>query len=215
VTNKKSIQYDHQKHHRRSIRLHGYDYSQAGAYFITLVTYQQECIFGDIVDENMVLNHIGKIVQWEWLNLPKRFNYLELGGFMVMPNHFHGILFIHETSVVPHQGAINTPSINPQSPNKVEMDVEESSFQPNESKPASLGAIISQFKSRATKEIWKIPSWNGIPIWQRNYYERIIRDEQEMEKAWRYIESNPAQWRRDDENPHNIAPTEYGIIRVY
>jgi REP element-mobilizing transposase RayT len=83
------MKFDPQKHHRHSIRLQGYDYSQAGAYFVTIVTWQREMLFGEIVDGVMVLNDFGKIVQWEWLDLPKRFKYLELGAYIIMPNHFH------------------------------------------------------------------------------------------------------------------------------
>ena len=89
--------FDPTKHHRKSIRLQGYDYSQAGAYFVTVVTHQRECLFGKIENGEMVLNDLGKIVQWEWLDLPKRFRYVELGAYMVMPNHMHAILIFRET----------------------------------------------------------------------------------------------------------------------
>ncbi len=89
---------------RRSIRLKGYDYSQAGAYFVTIVTWQREFLFGEIVDKEMRLNKIGKIVEWEWLELSKRLHYVELGASVVMPNHFHGILFIHESVGATRQG---------------------------------------------------------------------------------------------------------------
>lgn len=82
------------KHHRRSIRLKGYDYSQEGAYYVTIVTWRREFLFGEIVNQEMMLNKVGKIVEWEWLELPKRLSYVELGEYVVMPNHFHGILFI-------------------------------------------------------------------------------------------------------------------------
>ena len=91
------MEFDPQKHHRKSIRLQGYDYSQAGAYFVTIVAWGRECLFGEITDGEMKLNNAGKIVQWEWLELPKRFGFIELGAYVVMPNHFHGILIFHET----------------------------------------------------------------------------------------------------------------------
>lgn len=84
------------RHHRRSIRLKGYDYSQEGAYFVTIVTWRRDFLFGEIVNKEMRLNKVGKIVEWEWLELPKRLPYIELGTYVVMPNHFHGILYIHE-----------------------------------------------------------------------------------------------------------------------
>ena len=83
-------------HHRRSIRLKGYDYSQAGAYFVTIVTWQREMLFGEIVDGVMKLNVIGKIVSGKWQWLETQYEYVELGEWVVMPNHFHGILVIHD-----------------------------------------------------------------------------------------------------------------------
>jgi len=97
-------------HHRRSIRLKGYDYSSAGAYYVTIAAWQREFLFGEIVNKEMRLNKLGKIVEWEWLELPKRFSYIELGAYMVMPNHFHGIIFIVErrgTVPVPEDDGAN------------------------------------------------------------------------------------------------------------
>ena len=90
------VKFDPKKHHRHSIRLKGYDYSKAGAYYITIVAWHREFLFGEIVNKEMKLNKVGKIVEWEWLELSKRLLYIELGAHVVMPNHFHGILFIHE-----------------------------------------------------------------------------------------------------------------------
>jgi len=193
------------RHHRRSIRLKGYDYSQAGGYYVTIVTWHRECLFGEVVNKEMILNKVGKIVEWEWLELPKRFSYIELGAYMVMPNHFHGILFIHETVGATRQGQINsqTGSEPLQTNTSVGMD---GSPLPRGPKPASLGAILAQFKSRATKRIWKIPEFKETPIWQRNYYEHIIRNAVELERISVYIRNNPSQWDRDAENPEDAFP---------
>jgi len=91
------VKFDPQKHHRRSIRLKGYDYSQAGAYFVTIVAWQRQSLFGKIIRGEMKLNKIGKIAEWEWLELPKRLSYIGLGAYAIMPNHFHGILFMHQS----------------------------------------------------------------------------------------------------------------------
>src|SRR5258708_3870279 len=91
------MKYDPAKHHRRSIRLPGYDYSQAGAYYVTIVTQGRECLFGDVANGEMQLNATGKIVRWEWERLAQRFKFVELGAFVVMPNHIHGIIIFHET----------------------------------------------------------------------------------------------------------------------
>jgi REP element-mobilizing transposase RayT len=182
--------FDPQEHHRRSIRLKGYDYSQAGAYYVTIVTRQRECLFGEIVAGEMKLNNLGKIVQWEWLDLPKRYPFIVLGAFMVMPNHFHGILIFYESVGATRPGLTKM----------IGSDLVGSPL-PRGPKPTSLGAIMAQFKSRVTKRLWKIPSLQGTPIWQRNYYEHIIRDEKDLQNKTDYIESNPSMWKEDDENP--------------
>lgn len=179
------MSFDSQLHHRRSIRLKGYDYTQVGAYFVTVVTHGRECLFGEISDGAMVLNDLGKIVDECWRAIPEHFANVDLGVHVVMPNHGHGIIVINQDESL-SVGAMHC--IAPTSPG----------MRPKGSKPASLGAIIGAFKSavshRANKEF-------GITnIWQRNYYERIIRNEREMDAIWQYIEANPSAWADDAEN---------------
>ena len=190
-------------HHRRSIRLKGYDYASAGAYYVTIVAWQRVCLFGEVVNKEMRLNKLGKIVEWEWLELPKRFSYIELGAYMVMPNHFHGILFIHENVGATRRGQTMSRSGSDALQNSTTEGMEGSPL-PHGPKPASVGAILAQFKSRATKRIWKFPEFKGTPIWQRNYYEHIIRNETDLKNKTDYIEVNPLLWDEDDENPINI-----------
>ena len=197
--------FDPQKHHRRSIRLKGYDYAQEGAYYVTIVTWRRDFLFGEVVNKEMRLNKVGKIVEWEWLELPKRLPYVELGVHVVMPNHFHGILFIHENVGATRHGQMMFLSGAKPLPT-VTTDGIDGSPLPHGPKPASLGAIIAQFKSRATKRIWKIPEFKETPIWQRNYYEHIIRNETDLQNKTDYIESNPRLWDEDDENPVNAKP---------
>jgi REP-associated tyrosine transposase len=196
--------FDPQKHHRRSIRLKGYDYSQAGAYYVTIVAWRRECLFGEVVNKEMRLNKVGKIVEWEWLDLPKRLSYVTLGAHMVMPNHFHGILFIHE-----NVGATRHDQTRLQSGSDALQEISTDGIVrsplPHGPKPASLSAILAQFKSRVTKRIWKFPELKETPIWQRNYYEHIIRDEIDLKNKTDYIESNPLLWDEDDENPINVG----------
>ncbi len=164
--------------------------------------------FGEVVNKEMRLNKVGKIVEWEWLELPRRLPYVELGVHVVMPNHFHGILFIHENvgaisyplgtrlgQTMSLSGAEHLQTITP--------DGMDGSPLPRGPKSASLGAIIAQFKSRVTKRIWKFPEFKGTPIWQRNYYEHIIRNEKDLQNKTDYIEANPSLWGEDDENPAN------------
>lgn len=175
------MKFDPRKHHRRSIRLKGYDYSQAGAYFVTIVAWQRECLFGEAVDGGMVLNDFGEIVseKWEWLE--SQYDYVELGQWVVMPNHFHGILVIHDGS---RGGSRPAPT------------------QPTKTKP--LGGLIGAFKTVSAKHIHLLRHTDGIPVWQRNYYEHNIRNEREMDNITKYIETNPLRWNDDDENPNNI-----------
>src|SRR5690242_5527763 len=134
------------RHHRRSIRLKGYDYSQEGAYFVTIVTWHRECLFGKIINGEIRLNKLGKIVEWEWLDLPKRLSYVELGAYAVMPNHFHGIVFLREhvgaTLHDPTRSRLETKPLPTISRESVK-----GSPLPNGPKPASLGGILAQFKS--------------------------------------------------------------------
>jgi len=195
------MKFDPQKHHRHSIRLQGYDYSQAGAYFVTIVTWQRKMLFGEIADGIMVLNDFGKIVQWELLDLPKRFKYLELGAYVIMPNHVHFILIFHDSIGATRHDFTDAP-VGKAPMQTIVPDSTDGSPPPRGPKPASLGAIMSQFKSRVTKRLWKIPSLKNTPIWQRNDYEHIIRSESEMGRIFRYIESNPSRWADDDENPN-------------
>jgi REP element-mobilizing transposase RayT len=235
--------FDPRIHHRQSIRLQGFDYSSAGAYFVTIVARGRECLFGEVVDGDVKLNRFGEIVQWEWLELPKRLQFVELGAFVVMPNHFHGILVIRDIVGATRQdltmtrdsnallhnvttdgidgsplpddtfddgaGATRqdlsvTPDGNALLQTTTTDGTDGSPLPPRGSQPASLGAVIAQFKSRVTKRIWKTPSLRGKPIWQRNYHEHIIRNDREMERIWHYIESNPSNWIDDNENPSRV-----------
>lgn len=184
--------FDPQKHHRRSIRLKGYDYTQAGAYFVTVVTQERECLFGEVVDGEMVLNQYGKIADECWRAIPEHFPNVDLGTHIVMPNHGHGIILIREdkfpSDVVGAQHCCAPTSIDqPNDPHKINV------------KPGSLGAIIRSFKAAVSYRINK--EFNVTGIWQRNYYERIIRNQREMDAIWNYIENNPSAWIEDTENP--------------
>jgi REP element-mobilizing transposase RayT len=174
--------FDPKIHHRHSIRLKGYDYSQAGAYFVTIVAWQREMLFGEIVDGEMKLNEFGEIISEKWQWLETQYEYVELGAWVIMPNHHHGILVIHNG-----RGG-SRPAPTP----------------PIKRKP--LGGLIGAFKTVSTKQINLLRDTEGQVVWQRNYYERIIRNEPEMDRITRYIESNPTQWADDNENPNRIHP---------
>jgi len=206
--------YDPGIHHRHSIRLKGYDYSQPGTYFITIVTQGRSSLFGEIVDGKMRLNNAGKIVQQEWRRLGQRFPHVELDAFVVMPNHIHGIVIIHARDVgATHPGQTGYSLCKDRLLTRTLMDEDGSPLpdriysatrgdraMSNGPAPRSLGAIIGQFKARVTKRLWTQPGLTGIPVWQRNYYEHIIRDEDEYSRLHRYIGSNPIHWQDDAEN---------------
>lgn len=178
--------YDPEMHHRRSIRLQGYDYSQAGAYYITICTQKRACLFGQIVDGEMVLNEYGEIVKTEWLKTSKIRRNITLDEFVIMPNHLHGIIIITEKNEMANiVGAIHR--IAPT--NEIQ--------QPPRLQSGSMGAIIGQYKSIITKRINQIRDTPGFSVWQRNYYEHIIRNENELNRIRKYILNNPANWLND------------------
>jgi putative transposase len=165
---------------RRSIRYPEYDYTQPGAYFVTMVTYHRECVFGKMIADKLTLNTFGIIVTqtWEWL--AQRYSYIDVFPYIVTPNHIHGILQVHEPVDICRGGSRPAPTNN------------------KNIKP--LGQLIGAFKTRSAKEINLIRNTQGLAVWQRNYYEHIIRNQAEMEKIALYILANPDQWSSDPEN---------------
>ena len=184
------IRFDPKKHHRKSIRLPGYDYSQAGAYYITIVTHQRDCLFGKIENEKMILSDLGKIADECWRAIPDHFPLVELGAYVVMPNRVHGIIIIAD----PRRGAaLLRPYTGP--------DENQNSHKINV-KPGSLGAIVRSYKSAVSYRIHK--EHNATGIWQRNYYEHVIRDETDLQNKTDYIEANPLLWDEDENNPQYV-----------
>ncbi len=175
---------------RRSLHLPGYDYSQVGMYFITAVTHGRQLLFGRIVDEEMRLSQQGEIVCEEWKRISVVRPGVETADFVVMPNHIHGILFFYEN------GAFAVGATRRRVPRS------SAGVAPTKKLQAGLlGAIMTQFKSIVTKRIKLLPGGSGIPVWQRNYYEHIIRDQVDYERIVGYILENPANWSEDDDNP--------------
>ena len=180
-------------HHRRSVRLKGYDYSQAGAYFITIVTWQRLMLFGKIENGGMQINRYGEIVQKWWDKIPEHFPNAETGAFIIMPNHVHGIIIITDG-----RGTVSVPHIVA----KTQMDgIEHQGGGTPPLRKPRLGQIVAYFKYQSTREINIMDGGRIAKLWQRNYYEHILRDEHEMENTWNYIRSNPGMWALDEENP--------------
>jgi putative transposase len=180
---------------RRTIRLLGYDYSRAGAYFVTVCTHGRACLFGEITDNEMRLNDAGLVVADEWLKSAAIRNEILVDEWVVMPNHFHGIVIITDG-----RGADHFQGDQPVAPT---IDVSARTDGGNRAGPpsGSIGALMAGFKSAVTKRINILRGMPGVPIWQRNYHEHIIRDENSLARIRRYIADNPRQWALDRENP--------------
>ena len=164
------------KGNRRSIRLQAYDYSEAGMYYITICTKDKAFLFGNIQEGNMITSNRGKIVEATLLNISKRFPQVLLDEYIIMPNHIHFIIQI--------VGAIPC------------------------GRPPTLGKIIGAFKSESVynylQYIKKYSLKESCLLWQRNYYEHVIRNDEDLERIREYIQMNPLQWKQDSENPENI-----------
>jgi putative transposase len=195
---------DTERHHRRRLRLKGYDYAQDGAYYVTICAQHRLCLFGDIVDGKIRLNTAGSAVQVAWNELPRRFARLELDTFVVMPNHIHGIAaFVGAGLALP--GEKRAASSTPTRGDAVGGMVGGARMLGDVGKGAASGAptlgdVIRAFKSLSAIHVNRLLMRSG-PLWQRNYYEHIIRDEDELNRIREYITHNPMQWELDRENP--------------
>jgi len=173
-------------HHRRSIRFRGYDYSAPGAYFVTIDTHRMKCLFGKIKNGVMILNPCGQIVSDFWSAIPTHYPNVQLDDFIVMPNHIHGIIMINDIAVG-RETAGATQWVAPTNPRPT--------LAPN-----SIGSIVGQFKSAATKKIIKSHIMPMPRIWQRNYHEHIIRSSDELRRIRKYIRDNPLRWDAEKSN---------------
>jgi putative transposase len=175
-----------EKPNRSSIRLPFYDYSQGGAYFITICVANRECLLGNIVDGKTHLSEIGGIVRTAWDNIRDRFSEIELDAFVIMPNHIHGIIVIRNV------GAIH-----------------ESPLRGHPRRSLRRGMLLSKaigyFKMKSAKNANLLGNKSGLPFWQRNYYEHVIRNDIDLEEIREYIQNNPLKWLEDENHPENIG----------
>lgn len=178
--------YDPTRHHRRSIRLRGYDYAQAGVYFVTLVTKHRARLFGDVVGGEMRLSPAGAVVERCWADISSHFPHVALDAFQVMPDHLHGVLVFTRSA----QSSPRTEPVDDR-PRGTSMTV---------------GAVVRGFKVGVTK--WMRANTNVRHVWHRNYWEHIVRDDGALSRIRWYIRNNPAQWVIDHadegarEQPH-------------
>jgi putative transposase len=184
--------------HRRSVRLKDYDYASEGMYWVTLCIQGRRTILGSVDDEAMHLSDLGQIVEAEWKRIPLAFPHAELDEFQVMPNHLHGIIMFDRR---PELVGANNPRHDVASEGQTHIaGYSPSSVQPTGTVSGSLAAVIQNFKKNTGRVINRIQRSPGKPVWQRNYYEHIIRSEEELERLREYIVLNPSRWAFDQEN---------------
>ena len=193
------MKYASERRHRRSIRLKGFDYSRAGAYFVTICAQGRICLFGEVVSGVMRANDAGRMVEAVWDDVPVFYAGVDIDAFAVMPNHIHGVIVL--VGAAPR----GRPGIG--------ADGRPDSGQAQGPAPTglSLGEVVRRFKTMTTKRYadgvenlgW--PAFAGR-LWQRNYYEHVIRDDESFNRIRRYIVDNPARWVVDRDNPLASAP---------
>ncbi len=181
--------YDPERHRRRSVRLGDVRYTEPGVYFITVCTYERACLFGEVVEGGVRLHAFGEIVREEWERTGVVRPYVALDAFVVMPNHVHGIIGIVGDGMGPVQIAKSGGCRGAArcAPTTVRTNVE----------AGSLGAIVRSFKSAVTKRINEVRGTPGAAVWQRNYWEHIVRNGRDLERIRRYIAENPGRWGED------------------
>ncbi len=188
------------EYHRKSVRLPEYDYSQPGAYFVTLVTKNRELLFGKIESGEIIINQFGLIVASYWQKLSSYFP-IQIDKFVVMPNHFHGIILIMNCKGEASGVKVDLIT-NASSPDASPLP---NSNRPNGTIRGSLSAIVQHFKSITTRRINSLQNTRGVMIWQRNYYEHIIRNEDGLRNIREYINNNPLRWEMDELNRKNLT----------
>jgi len=182
---------------RHTTRLPGYDYTQPGAYFVTLLTWHREQTLGEIISGEIQLSKLGKIAASEWLRLESRFSNVKLDEWIIMPNHIHGILMLLPAGYV---GARQNPQDHVLESSASPLQTVSQPAQPKGTVHQSLGAILGAFKASVSNKAHHILDNPKIPIWQRNYHEHVIRNETDLQTIRQYIHDNPSKWEFDEEN---------------
>jgi REP element-mobilizing transposase RayT len=189
-----TMRFDPARHHRRSMRLPDYDYRTAGLYFVTICVHARECLLGEVTAGGQVeQSELGQVVQSAWLAVPRCVRSARLDEFVVMPNHFHGLL---ELAAAEPQAAAQRGAPRPA----------------HGTVPGSLAAIVQMFKSVSTRRINALRRTPGARVWQRGYWEHVVRNEAELQALRRYIQENGLRWAMDRLNPQN-APTNSLVTR--
>ena len=185
------MKYNPKIHHRRSIRLQNYDYSQTGAYFVTICVRERVCLFGDIADGVMRVNDIGGVISVCWTEISSHFPTVDLDASVIMPNHVHGIIVLTN----------DAKSVMDEEPPKGEETPEGEETSPL--RRPTLGQVVAYFKYQSTKRVNQQRGNPGTRLWQRNYYEHVIRDDADLQNLREYIVYNPLKWELDQLHPDN------------
>jgi putative transposase len=204
------MKYNPSLHHRRSVRLKGHDYSSDGQYFITICTYQRLCLFGTVVDGVMHRNEYGEIIAEEWMKSREIRQEIEFGEWVVMPNHIHGIVIMNWAEFPFHVGAQGLAPLQHVTPSSTLPAELPSKPIPSQTgiayrSPKSLSSFVAGFKMAATKRINNLRNAPGTPVWQRNYYENLIRNETSLTTIRHYILNNPQNWESDQLHPDVLS----------
>jgi putative transposase len=187
--------HDPTAHHRRSIRLPDYDYTFPGAYFITICTYGKQCILSEVKSGEVILTDLGRDIDFRWKVLPEWFKNVSLDAHILMPNHLHGIIILTDELECRGKATANQYPFDPSFSAEVALPKTRPTEHPG-ARSGSLPAVIQNFKSttsRCTKHIR-----GAIPLWQRNYYEHVIRNDRSLDEIREYIASNPWNWTKDE-----------------
>lgn len=167
------------KRRRKNLRLQGFDYTQLGAYFITICTRNRECFLGEVENDKMRLSDAGLLAKAVWVELPRHYPHIQLDAHIIMPNHIHGIVWLT-------RGAGLKPA-----PTNGDSDRARH----------GLPEIVRAFKTFSARHINAFQGSVGSPVWQRNYYEHVIRNDESLNRIRQYITDNPSRWHEDPENP--------------
>ena len=198
------MKYDPLKHHRRSVRLDGYDYAAPGAYFVTLVVQGRACLLGEVAADGQVrLSALGEMAQAEWGALPRHFPWARLDACVVMPNHLHGIIVVVQRAI--HGGRGEASATNGVGTSaRLMADASPLRAQrAHGTQRGSLGAMVQNFKAVSARRMNALRGTAGAPFWQRNYWEHVARDAADLDRIREYVQGNPARWAADSLNPVN------------
>ena len=195
--------YNPNNHHRRSIRLTDYDYASPGAYFVTICVRRHECVLGNVVGGQMVANEAGQVAEAQWRDLPRHHPHVELDAFVVMPNHLHGIIMLNADRPPVGAGLGADSDVKDDSAPNLPLAADPKPAPTRKRHP--LSEIVRGFKTFSARRIDVMRGTRGQPFWQRNYYERVIRNERELSAIRDYIVHNPQNWELDQEHPQHVT----------